>query len=99
MKEQQKNRKKSKSSELKQMRIGLKISDNDLSIKLKKINSFLDEGHRVKIMVVYKGREMAHRELGYAMIDKITTLLGETVAIDQKPIFAGRNLSIAIRRK
>ncbi len=99
MKEQQKNRKKSKSSELKQMRIGLKISDNDLSIKLKKINSFLDEGHRVKIMVVYKGREMAHRELGYTMIDKITTLLGETVAIDQKPIFAGRNLSIAIRRK
>lgn len=99
MKEQQKNRKKSKSSELKQMRIGLKISDNDLNIKLKKINSFLDEGHRVKIMVVYKGREMAHRELGYTMVDKITMLLGETIAIDQKPIFAGRNLSIAIRRK
>lgn len=99
LKEQQKNRRKSRSSSLKQMRVGLKISDNDLSIKLRKVRSFLDEGDRVKITVVFKGREMAHKELGYQLINKIVEELGDNTVVDQKPQMAGRNLSIGVRRK
>jgi translation initiation factor IF-3 len=99
MKEQQKNKKNSKTSELKQMRLGLKIGANDLDIKLRKIRSFIDEGHKVKIMVVFRGREMAHRELGYDMVDRIDNLLGDDVIIEQKPQMAGRNLNIVVRRK
>lgn len=99
LKEQQRNRKKSKISELKQMRVGLKIGDNDLGIKLKKVNKFLDDGDNVRITVVFKGREMAHRELGYQMIDRIKELLGEKITIDQQPKMNGRNLSMSIRRK
>lgn len=99
MKEQQKSRKNSKQAELKQMRFGLKIGSGDLDIKLRKIQSFLDAGHKVRIQIFYRGREMAHKELGFELIDRIITLLGEDVILEQKPQMAGRNLSIVVRSK
>ncbi len=99
MKEAQKNRKNSKQSELKQMRFGLKIGSGDLEIKLRKIRGFLAEGHKVRIQIFYRGREMAHKELGYEMIDRIVTLLEEEAVLEQKPQMAGRNLSIVVRSK
>jgi translation initiation factor IF-3 len=99
MEELQKNRRSNKASELKQMRFGLKIGANDLEIKLRKIRSFLAEGHKVKILVFFRGREMAHKELGYVLIDKVVALLEEDAILEQKPLMAGRNLSIVIRSK
>ena len=99
MKELQKNRRSSKSSELKQMRLGLKIGANDLEIKLRKIREFLTAGHKVKILIFFRGREMAHKELGYEMMERIIGLLEDEAVVEQKPQMAGRNLSIAIRSK
>ena len=99
MKEQQKNRKHAKTAELKQMRMGLKIGANDLEIKLRKIREFLIAGHKVKILVFFRGREMAHQELGYEMIDRIIAKLEDEAIVEQKPQMAGRNLSISIRSK
>ena len=99
MKEQQKNRKNAKTVELKQMRMGLKIGANDLEIKLRKIREFLSAGHKVKILIFFRGREMAHQELGYEMIDRIANKLEEESIVEQKPQMAGRNLSIVIRSK
>lgn len=99
MKEQQKNRKASKQSELKQMRFGLKIGSGDLEIKLRKIRSFLQEGHKVRIQIFYRGREMAHKELGYDMINKIAAMLEDDAVMEQQPQMAGRNLSVVIRSK
>ncbi len=103
MKEDAKNRKKAreKQSELKTMKIGLKISDNDLGIKVRKIKSFLDDGDRVKIMVIFRGREMAHKELGQEMVNKVIQRISDEteIIVEGKPQFAGRNLSISIRRK
>ena len=99
MKEAQKVRKKNKGGELKQMRLGLKIGANDLNIKIRKIKEFLEEGNRVKIMIVYRGREMAHKELGNELMDRVLDLLAEDAVVDQAPQMAGRNLSVSIRRK
>ncbi len=99
MKEQQRNKQKSKPSELKQMRFGLKIGSGDLEIKLRKIRAFLAEGHKVRIQIFYRGREMAHKELGYDMINKIITLLEDHAIVEQQPTMAGRNLSITVRSK
>ena len=103
MKEEAKNRKKAreKQSELKTMKVGLKISDNDLNIKVRKIKSFLEDGDRVKIMIIFRGREMAHKEIGQEMVDKIVQLISNEIEIvvEGKPQFAGRNLSISLRRK
>ena len=99
MKEQQKNRRSNKASELKQMRFGLKIGANDLEIKLRKIRSFLSEGHKVKILIFFRGREMAHKELGYELIERVIAQLEDEAILEQKPQMAGRNLSIVIRSK
>lgn len=99
MKEQQKNRKSNKANELKQMRFGLKIGANDLEIKLRKIRDFLAEGHKVKILIFYRGREMAHKELGYELIDRVILQLEDVAILEQKPQMAGRNLSIVVRSK
>jgi len=99
MKEQHRNQKHAKTVELKQMRMSLKIGANDLEIKLRKIREFLKEGHKVKIFILFRGREMAHQELGYEMINKIVNLLENDAILEQKPQMAGRNLSIVIRSK
>lgn len=88
-----------KTLDLKQMRVGLKIGDHDLDVKLRKVNGFLDAGHKVRITVVYRGRELAHRELGYKLAERIQGLLGEDIVTDQEPQFAGRMLSFVVRKK
>lgn len=100
-KEEAKNRKKAreKQSELKTMKIGLKISDNDLNIKVRKIRGFLEDGDRVKIIVMFRGREMAHREIGQELLQKVITILGDDAVTTGEPQFSGRNLSVGIRKK
>ena len=97
-KQAQKSRKKAKAPELKQMRFGLKIGQHDMGVKLRKVNEFLDAGHKVRITVVYRGREMAHRALGNKLADRIKEQLGESIIVDSEPQFAGRMLSFVIRK-
>ena len=101
MKEEAKNRKKAreKQSELKQMKIGLKISDNDLGIKIRKIRGFLEDGDHVKILIVFRGREMAHKEIGEQLLNRILEELKDDAVVEGKTQFNGRNLSVGIRRK
>ena len=101
MKEEARNRKKAreKQSELKQMKIGLKISDNDLNIKVRKMREFIDDGDRVKVMIVLRGREMAHKDLGQELLDKVLGLIDEDIAIEGKAQWSGRNLSVQVRKK
>jgi len=101
MKEEAKNRKKAreKQSELKQMKIGLKISDNDLNIKIRKIREFINDGDRVKILIVFRGREMAHKEIGQELLNKILELLDDCAIVEGKPQMNGKNLSAGIRKK
>jgi translation initiation factor IF-3 len=99
-KEQQKARAKNKAQELKQMRLGLKIGDHDFEIKLRKVAKFLEQGHNVRIVIVFKGREMAHKEIGFSMMnEKVIPALGDKISIMQQPQMAGRNLSIVVRSK
>lgn len=98
-KEASRAKKKSHASELKQIRLGVKISDNDLNIKLRKVREFLEEGDRVKVSIVFKGREMAHREIGDALAKKILNLVSEYAVQDQPPQMAGRNLSFGLHSK
>lgn len=99
MKELQKNRKKAKTSEIKQMRMGLKIGKGDLEIKLRKIRAFLADGDKVKIQIFFRGREMAHQELGFKMMSEIEEMLSEVAVVEQKAQLAGRNISIVVRSK
>ncbi|OYX39836.1 translation initiation factor IF-3 [Candidatus Saccharibacteria bacterium 32-50-10] len=99
MKDQQRSKRAAKTSDLKQMRFGLKIGSGDLDVKLRKVRGFLADGNKVRLQVVYKGREMAHKEIGYALMEKITEMLSEEAIVEQQPQMAGRNLSVVIRSK
>lgn len=96
-KQLQKQKRTAKNPEMKQMRFGLKIGDHDLDVKLKKVTGFLETGHKVKITIFYRGREMAHRDIGFQLADRVINMLGESIAVDQQPQLAGKQLSFTIR--
>lgn len=91
-------RKGQKAADLKQIRLGMRIGENDLEIKLNKARKFLEAGHKVKVMLLYRGRENAHKELGFTLFDKITEMLSDVATVDQPAQLAGRNLTITYRR-
>jgi translation initiation factor IF-3 len=96
-KQLQRNRKNARSPEMKQIRFGLKIGEHDLNVKLGKVTDFLEEGHKVKLTVVYRGRELAHKELGFKLVDKVTEQLGDKIVVDQSPQLNGKQLNLVIR--
>lgn len=96
-KQMQKNKRGNKILDVKQMRFGLKISDHDLGVKLKKVTDFLEVGHKVKVIIIFRGREMAHKELGFKLATKVIEILGEKILVDQSPQLAGKQLSLVIR--
>lgn len=96
-KQLQKNKKSAKSFEVKQMRFGLKIGEHDLGVKTRKIQVFLDAGHKVKITVFYRGRELAHKDLGFKLADKVIAGFDDRIAVDQAPQLSGKQLSFVIR--
>jgi translation initiation factor IF-3 len=79
------------------MRFGLKISEHDLGVKMKKVTGFLENGHKVKLTIFYRGRELAHKELGFKLADKVISDFGDAIVVDQTPQFAGKQLNFVIR--
>ena len=96
-KQQQKNRRNAKSLDMKQIRFGLRIGAHDLGIKLDRAAKFLQVGHKVKITLVYRGREQAHREIGYQLAQRVISGFGDTIVVEQNPSLAGRQLSFVVR--
>jgi translation initiation factor IF-3 len=96
-KQLQKNRKSSKTAELKQIRFGLKIGEHDLQIKLNHALKFLEAGHKVKFTLFYRGREQAHKDIGFQLAQKVIDLLGDKVVVDQQPTLAGKQLTFVVR--
>ncbi len=98
-KEANRTKKNSKNGEVKEMRIGLKIGSGDLETKLAKVRKFLADGNKVKLQIVFKGREMAHKEIGFAKLDGILEMLADVATPENKPTMGGRFLNIMIRSK
>lgn len=96
-KQLQKQKRTAKNPELKQMRFGLKIGDHDLDVKLKKVTGFLEDGHKVKITIFYRGREMAHRDIGFKLAERVIERYGDSVIVDQQPQLNGKQLIFVLR--
>ncbi len=79
------------------MRFGLKIGDHDLAIKMGKVTKFLEAGHKVKITLFYRGREQAHKEIGFKIAERVIADFGDIIVVDQQPQLAGKQLSFVIR--
>lgn len=96
-KQQQRNRKNTKVLDMKQMRFGLKIGDHDLAVKMKKVTGFLEIGHKVKITLFFRGRELAHKDIGFKLAERVINEFGDTIAVDQAPQLNGKQLTFVIR--
>lgn len=96
-KQQQKSKRNAKAVDMKQMRLGLKIGDHDLEVKLNKVRKFLEAGHKVKFTIFFRGRELAHKEIGHQIAEKIIERLGDSILVDQNPQFSGRQIIFVVR--
>ncbi|MBN2406894.1 MAG: translation initiation factor IF-3 [Elusimicrobia bacterium] len=92
-KKRKESKKKSKSAHLKQIRLSPNIDKNDLKMKFKKIKEFLDEGHKVKINMMFRGRQKEHLEVGGEILNGIIKQLGETAVCQNVPKFEGYCMS------
>lgn len=96
-KQQQANKRNTKVLDMKQMRFGLKIGDHDLEVKMKKVTGFLEAGHKVKITLFFRGRELAHKDIGFKLAERVINDFGDSIAVDQQPQLNGKQLSFVIR--
>lgn len=80
--------------EVKEIRMSPSIGDNDFNTKLKNAQKFLQEGDRVKVSVRFRGREMAHTNLGTVLLVKFAEQCSEVATLDKDPKLEGRNMSM-----
>jgi translation initiation factor IF-3 len=78
--------------QLKEMKLGLKIDEHDLMFKIKHIRNFLGEECKVKIIIMFKGREVFRTEMGEKLAQKIIENIKDVGELEQKPKFDGRNI-------
>ena len=84
---------------LKEIRMQPKIGSGDLDTKAKHIQEFLDEGDKVKVTIRFRGRELAHTELGYDVLNEVLKRLTSAYNIDKPAAMDGRNMSMTISAK
>jgi len=92
-------RKKTKQVEIKEPKFRPTTEVGDYDIKLRNLKRFLEEGDKVKVTVRFKGREMAHQELGEAMVKRIQRDIVEEAVIESFPRFEGRQMVMMIAPK
>jgi len=81
---------------LKEVKLRPRTDDHDLAFKLKNAKRFLMDGDKVKITVMYRGREMVHRELGREQLDRVVEMLGPIASVENPPRMEGRFLSMIL---
>ncbi|NCB50834.1 MAG: translation initiation factor IF-3 [Clostridia bacterium] len=85
--------------EIKEIRMSPRIGDNDFSVKLKNAQKFLTDGDRVKVTVRFRGREMAHTNIGEELLIRFAEECSEISVLDKQPKLEGRNMSMFISPK
>ena len=78
------------------MKLRPRTDDHDLDFKLRNARRFLMDGDKVKVTVMYRGREMVHREIGRRQLDRVTELLTPLATVENPPRMEGRFLSMIL---
>lgn len=93
------SRKNQKVLKLKEIRMQPKIGSGDLDTKAKHVQEFLDEGCKVKVTIRFRGRELAHTELGYDVLQEVLKRLTSAYVIEKNPAMDGKTMSMTISAK
>jgi len=95
----QQSRKKQKQTQVKEIKFRPGTDIGDYNIKLRKLTEFLDVGDRVKVTLRFRGREMAHQELGMEMMNRLKADLEELAIVEQEPKMEGRLMVMVLAPK
>ena len=101
--EQEKKLRESKKNQkvlkLKEIRMQPKIGPGDLDTKAKHVQEFLEEGNKVKVTIRFRGRELAHTELGYDVLNEVLKRLTSAYVVEKQPAMDGKFMTIASKAK
>ncbi len=92
-------RKKQKTVEIKEVKVRPNIDDHDYDVKMRAMKSFIGEGDKVKVTLRFRGREMAHQDLGIKVLERIRQELGETIKVEQMPRLENRQMIMVLAPK
>ena len=92
-------KKKQKVTHVKEVKFRPGTEEADYQVKMRNVRRFIDEGDKVKITLRFRGREMAHQELGVAMLERIRDSLAEEVVVEQFPRMEGRQMVMLVSPK
>ena len=82
--------------ELREVRFKVKISDHDMGLKLRRAERFLKEGDKVKLSVMFRGREITHPELGRVLLQRAQAHVGELAVVEKPPTMEGRFMNMIL---
>lgn len=94
MKKAKEAKKKQATVQVKEVRMSPSIEEHDLNVKANQANKFFQDGNRVKVSIRFRGREMAHKDLGRKVLDDFAELVKDYGKIDKKPSMEGRSMAM-----
>jgi translation initiation factor IF-3 len=89
----------SKSQTLKEIKLSVKIAQHDFDVRVAKTKELLSKGHKVKVNILFRGREMAHKDLGMKVMERLIEAIADTGKPEMSPKFEGRNLNLILSSK
>jgi len=92
-------RKRQKTIEVKEIKMRPGIDEHDYQVKMRKVKGFLDEGDKVKMTIRFRGREMAHQDLGMKVLDRVREEVLEVAKVEQVPRAEGRLMTMVLAPK
>ena len=90
------SRRKSTNVSVKEVKFRPKIGRGDFDVKVRKVDQFIHEGHKVKVTLQFRGREMAHPELGHRILDQVLATVGTLVKVETQARLEGRSMSMIL---
>jgi translation initiation factor IF-3 len=89
-------RKRQKVIEIKEIKVRPNIDENDYQVKMRAMKSFIEEGDKVKVTLRFRGREMAHQEIGIRVLERIRTEMDTTSKVEQMPKMENRQMVMVL---
>jgi translation initiation factor IF-3 len=90
------SRRKTTQISIKEMKYRPKIGSGDFDTKTRKVEHFLDEGHKVKITIMFRGREVQHPEQGMKILDRVAETVNHLAKVEAAPKLDGRNMTMVL---
>ncbi|MDE3177529.1 MAG: translation initiation factor IF-3 [Pseudomonadota bacterium] len=92
-------RKRQKIVEIKEIKLRPGIDDHDYEVKMRSVYRFFEEGDKVKVTLRFRGREMAHQDIGYRLLQKVKSETAEVAKVEAEPLMEGRQMVMVLAPK